>query len=160
MRIENRFVGLLLFFTLTLLGTGRVLQGGPGDTEFEKILDHYLIIQDALASDSLAGVEQAGERISRITAEARVTDGKAEKLFREMGGAAGDMAGKSLAEARQSFGTLSAAALVYLNQHYSGSRTFYRYFCGMAKKGWIQAREGVRNPYYGSEMLQCGELVK
>jgi hypothetical protein len=30
----------------------------------------------------------------------------------------------------------------------------------MVKKNWLQPDKSVRNPYYGSSMLTCGELVK
>jgi hypothetical protein len=32
-------------------------------------------------------------------------------------------------------------------------------FCSMAKGSWLQKRGEVRNPYYGSSMLTCGEVV-
>jgi hypothetical protein len=30
----------------------------------------------------------------------------------------------------------------------------------MVKKNWLQADKEIRNPYYGSSMLKCGELVQ
>jgi hypothetical protein len=31
-------------------------------------------------------------------------------------------------------------------------------YCPMVKKSWLQREEQVRNPYYGAQMLTCGEL--
>ena len=36
-------------------------------------------------------------------------------------------------------------------------------FCPMVKGGagdWLQQNDVLRNPYYGSEMLECGERVR
>jgi hypothetical protein len=32
-------------------------------------------------------------------------------------------------------------------------------YCPMAKKPWLQDSEEIANPYYGSKMLRCGEIV-
>jgi hypothetical protein len=29
----------------------------------------------------------------------------------------------------------------------------------MAKKPWLQDSEEITNPYYGSKMLRCGDIV-
>jgi len=30
----------------------------------------------------------------------------------------------------------------------------------MAKHAWLQKNAKIQNPYYGSEMLECGEFTK
>jgi hypothetical protein len=30
----------------------------------------------------------------------------------------------------------------------------------MIKKSWIQKDDAIKNPYYGSSMLTCGEIKK
>ncbi|MCB0295126.1 MAG: DUF3347 domain-containing protein, partial [Calditrichaeota bacterium] len=43
-------------------------------------------------------------------------------------------------------------------------RSVYRYHCPMAfdNKGadWLQDKQGVENPYFGSAMFRCGEEVE
>lgn len=31
--------------------------------------------------------------------------------------------------------------------------------CPMAKAKWIQPKGGIRNPYYGKSMLECGQKI-
>jgi hypothetical protein len=31
-------------------------------------------------------------------------------------------------------------------------------YCPMAKRSWLQRDDRLRNPYYGSAMLSCGEF--
>ncbi len=33
------------------------------------------------------------------------------------------------------------------------------YYCPMADAYWVQKSGAVKNPYYGSKMLGCGEVV-
>ena len=43
------------------------------------------------------------------------------------------------------------------------TRVFRHFFCPMVKEGegdWLQFAERISNPYYGSQMLRCGELVR
>ena len=89
----------------------------------------------------------------------QTTDVQAKKLLKQIQTAAHQMHGKDLSQTREQFFELSKPLLAYLNQYYSGDKTFYRYFCSMAKKGWIQPDKGVHNPYMGSSMPTCGELI-
>ena len=46
----------------------------------------------------------------------------------------------------------------------AGESSIYVYHCPMAFKGkgadWIQNKAGVENPYYGSRMFTCGDVVR
>ena len=47
---------------------------------------------------------------------------------------------------------------------HAGQTSYFLIFCPMAFDGrgatWLQDREQVNNPYFGSMMLGCGELEK
>ena len=44
------------------------------------------------------------------------------------------------------------------------TETVYYQFCPMANEGkganWLSKESGVKNPYYGSQMLTCGKTVE
>ena len=44
------------------------------------------------------------------------------------------------------------------------AETVYYQFCPMANDGkganWLSKESGVKNPYYGSQMLSCGKTVE
>lgn len=71
----------------------------------------------------------------------------------------------SLDDARKNFKPISHATLV-LATHIRGkgaSQSFHQFFCPMVKEGegdWLQANDQLLNPYYGSQMLRCGEHVR
>jgi hypothetical protein len=148
----------ILYFCLTFMFAGFVY-AGSADKEVEGILDLYFVIQASLAKDSTQGLDLAAQRIDKIAAVKGTADPRVQKLLAQVEKAAKQIQGKDLKQTREQFFELSKPLLAYLHQFYSGKRQFYRYFCSMAKKGWIQPQKPVRNPYFGSSMLTCGNLI-
>jgi hypothetical protein len=75
--------------------------------------------------------------------------------------AAGDLARQTtIADARQAFGTMSAALVAYVKANRSALGDGVRIaYCPMVRKSWLQKDGPIENPYYGSRMLACGELT-
>jgi hypothetical protein len=88
------------------------------------------------------------------------SDKAVRDLLNQILTAAHAIQGQPLNEARSVFFDLSRPLLVYLQQDHASKECYYRYFCPMAKKGWVQQTKEIRNPYYGSSMLICGEPIQ
>ncbi|RYG53246.1 MAG: DUF3347 domain-containing protein [Chitinophagaceae bacterium] len=41
-----------------------------------------------------------------------------------------------------------------------GDKPVYLQYCPMAKASWLSNENEIRNPYYGTAMLTCGEVKK
>lgn len=152
MRKSVSIATFVLFATLAF--------GGPVDSEIESILDEYFKIQASLAQDSTKGVDAAGSAIVHHVHQINASDPEVGTLLSELQSAAQQIQGKDLEAARSLFFDLSKPLLVYLNKFYSGEKANFRFFCSMAKKGWIQPDKATKNPYYGSSMLTCGTLIQ
>jgi len=146
-----------LFVILFVTGFG---VAAPTDPQFEKILDPYFDIQASLAADSTEGIESAAQSIQQLAAQVQTENSQIRQLVSDLELAAGKIQGKELEAARLVFFEMSKPLLVYLHQFYSGEREYFRYYCSMAKKGWIQPEKSIRNPYHGTSMLTCGELIE
>ena len=117
------------------------------------IVDPYLKIQSALASDSVEGVKaNAGD----IATAASALGAPAMKI---------DMAAIQLAsfaeleDARVKFGVLSEAIDTYMTGlHLTPPEGVKVAYCPMARKPWMQQAETIANPYYGTQMLTCGSF--
>jgi len=144
---------------LILLVPGLCL-AAPTDPQFEKILNYYFQIQATLASDSTDGIDAAGKTIDQLAVSVKTENSEIQGLAASVSAAAREIQGKDLEAARLRFFELSKPLLAYLHQFYQGEKDYFRYYCSMAKKGWIQAEKGTKNPYYGSSMLTCGELIQ
>jgi hypothetical protein len=124
-----------------------------GETISSSIVDPYLQIHEALADDKIDEVKaHAGEIATAATAlgaPAMKIDTAAVQLA-----AAGD-----LEDAREKFGTLSEAIDTYMKGLKLRAPDDVKVaFCPMVNKPWLQKGTAIRNPYYGSTMLTCGNL--
>ena len=110
----------------------------------------YLHIQVALANDSTDGVAEAARAIA---AEAARMGEKAAAI-----GVAAEAvaAAPDLGSARDAFGPLSDALIAYGREVGFGELRLA--YCPMVDKEWLQATSAIRNPFYGSMMLTCGEF--
>ena len=141
------------------------IAGAPGRT-LEELYAAYFATQATLAAD---------REVSE--SEANALHGAAEKLASDrdvpesLVEAADTIAKQSehlhhqgLAKARLAFRPISQA-IVRLAAHARGDDAktrFLHFFCPMVKDGggdWLQANEPLANPYFGAEMLRCGEKV-
>ncbi|MFV2072053.1 MAG: hypothetical protein ACC742_05295 [Thermoanaerobaculales bacterium] len=170
MRKITMIVGFLSLSAV--LASPLAAHGGAeaGGTVFEQIMSHYEAIHASLAGDTIEGVaEHAGEiqRIARETASSfsagtagvATGDGKeCQSLLPEVEGSAKTLvSATTLENARLAFAELSRP-LVRYREMVSGERPNV-VFCSMAKKPWLQDSDVITNPYYGSKMLRCGDIV-
>ena len=67
-----------------------------------------------------------------------------------------------IAKQRISFTTLSNEAISIFKESEIASGSIYVQYCPMANEGegayWLSSEEEIMNPYYGDEMLNCGEV--
>ena len=115
----------------------------------------YLRIQIGLADDSLAPVAADAAQIvvaaDKLGTPAKTLSAAAAELQQ-----ASDLEG-----AREAFGRLSTALIEYSESTETalGPDTNVAY-CPMVKKSWLQQGKKIANPYGGTKMRSCGEIVK
>jgi hypothetical protein len=144
------FVFLVGLFLLTF--SSKLFAGGA---EAQSVLEPYVQIQRALASDQFQGVPaQAGALSKALEGDAWRDAPPAlrqalEKLLKA----------KDIWSARLAFKELSSALIPYLKGKGIKTGRYVIAHCPMVDGDWIQEGKEVRNPYYGSEMLECGEVT-
>ena len=117
------------------------------------VIDPYLKIGSALASDSMDGVTANAGEIATAASALGALAFKIDTAAAQLTGAA------DLADARAKFGVLSEAIDAYMtNQHLTSPEGVRVAFCPMVVKPWLQKDGELRNPYYGSQMLTCGSF--
>jgi hypothetical protein len=117
------------------------------------IVDPYVRVQAALAADKIDGVKAdaaaIGAAAGKLGEPAKPIAAAAKRL---------EDAG-SIKDARKAFGEVSDALFAYIKatgaSMPSGVKTAY---CPMVNKSWLQKGDKIQNPYYGSEMLDCGSF--
>jgi Cu(I)/Ag(I) efflux system membrane fusion protein len=154
-------ISTIVFLALLVPAT---LQAGPpppsrpssGDRQAVG-LTSYETIREALSRDSLEGIAAAASSLER---ELRSVTGPAKDAASEVSRATKRLAAESssLDKAREAFKPLSEAYIRYLEKSHATGE-LVRFHCPMAKADWIQANRKAANPYFGSSMSGCGEVV-
>ncbi len=136
-----------------------------------ELLPSYYEAQQALARDSLDGLadmrKRLQDKIPNLAEQARHLPDAHRKHFKM----ALDKLEKSLATwelknietARQGFQVVSKEMISLRQDFYqgqTGAQTAYKFYCSMVPAYWLQSGKETKNPYYGSSMLGCGELLK
>jgi hypothetical protein len=147
---------LIGFILATMVGT--IAAGVPSISE--QLLEPYYSIHKSLASDTSKGVSTSAAQIEKISREAAGKDLQMKSQLVALADAAAKLQTSDLKSARNGFGELSDKLIAYLQKAKAQHNPPYQVYCPMLKKNWLQADKEIRNPYYGSSMPTCGELVE
>lgn len=130
----------------------------PADLKDEKsqeVYNDYLKLKDVLVSSDAAGAQAAGKELAAALANVKGCENTAS-LANKIA-AVGD-----LKTQRMHFTALSSDVVALMKHTDVNSGAMYVQHCPMANGGqggyWLAAEKEVRNPYYGDEMLNCGEV--
>tara|TARA_R110002111_G_scaffold247140_5_gene310196 strand:+ start:8980 stop:11070 length:2091 start_codon:yes stop_codon:yes gene_type:complete len=141
------------------------LSGQPGKT-LDELYSTYFSIQKMFASDKKITEAQAktlNQLSTQLAGDSRLSEPVRSEL-KQIATDAEHLHHLSLDEARKKFKTISHAVVALATQvRGSDNRlSFHHFFCPMVPQGegdWLQADDKLLNPYFGSKMLHCGELV-
>lgn len=120
------------------------------DISVKELLPGYIAIQEALADDELSLAKQKANELEKQAKNAGGKELKAVKASLSIFQKA-----KSLSDARKEFKKLSAPFVKWMGSNKSSE--FDIVYCSMAEAKWVQKKGEVLNPYFGKEMLRCGE---
>ncbi len=137
--------------------------------QFQPVLVDYLKFKDALVNDDFSSatklVTQLNKQIKEINRSQfeDVTAKTWESFKKELVKDTKAMtAAKDIQEIRNNFDELSETIIGMVNTFQLANKEIYVLHCPMANnnKGafWLSESSEVKNPYYGSAMLTCGEV--
>lgn len=140
---------------------------GPTGENLERLFEAYFEIQQSLAADRKP-TENSAVKLNTLASElANLPDlGEAVKKQVEIIKQHSEhLHHLTLEKARIEFKSISHAVitLATLVRGETAETTFHQFFCPMVPEGegdWLQPNEQLVNPYWGSKMLTCGDLVR
>jgi Cu(I)/Ag(I) efflux system membrane fusion protein len=139
-------------------------RAGSTQTPAQKLISAYLSVQKKLAADDAKGAKTAFAQL-RSAAEAKELTGDAALKQKLVSAAVSGANAKDIDAARAAFGQSSDSLLDWLRREGNALGQSVRVaHCPMARDGkgarWVQTDAKVANPYFGSEMLECGSIEK
>jgi Cu(I)/Ag(I) efflux system membrane fusion protein len=140
---------------------------GKAGQSLEDLYAAYFQVHQALASDKRppADAAQALHDAAKKLASGPELPQPSARLAQEIAAQSEHLHHLELAEARKAFKPISHAVVTLATQARSeGARSpFTHFYCPMVSGGggdWLQSTDQLLNPYFGSEMLRCGEKVE
>jgi hypothetical protein len=135
-------------------------------SQLQTVYDAYFTVKDALIkSDAKLTSAKAKDLLTAITAV------KMDKLKSDEHTAWMKVVKKLTADAksisttadlkkqRETFKSLSKSTYELIKISKSDA-VVYKQYCPMADADWLSKEKAVKNPYYGSSMLTCGNVVE
>jgi Cu(I)/Ag(I) efflux system membrane fusion protein len=150
---------------LELPESAPIMLAGEAAEMFDRAYDAYFEIQCAMAADMSpppVAINMFMDSLARLEMSSEIPD-EAQKQLAKSRRAAARMDG-SLETAREAYRKVSHGMLLAATSA-RGPKTakaLMHYYCPMVPGGggdWIQPGGEVANPYWGDEMLRCGEVV-
>jgi hypothetical protein len=136
---------------MVLALVGATVVAGAEQPPAQRLVDSYLTVHAALASDTLEGVPAA---VKSLVEQAKAMGAAGEPVVTATRAVA---EAKDIKAARTAFGPLSDAVIAVVRADPAAHEVKLAY-CPMADASWLQKEGTIRNPYYGSSMLTCGEF--
>ena len=121
------------------------------------LLDNYIDVKNALVSSNGVAASESINILYNTVKEEETFPQKAEllkaseKLYK---------AGNNIDKQRAALNYVSNVMWELVKGSEKVDETIYYQYCPMKKAHWLSLEKEIKNPYYGSSMLTCGEVVE
>jgi hypothetical protein len=131
------------------------------------IIDAYLAVKDALVADNSSDATEKSKALTEALKAYDIASSQGEdieeleRVQTEAAQFASNIASDDIAVQRESFQALSVLMKDFLRIA-GADRTLYHQYCPMYKNNtggmWLSASSDIKNPLFGSSMLNCGAV--
>jgi hypothetical protein len=150
---------LLLMIALTAISFSHK-SFAQDTTKASELLSHYYALKNALVASNS---NQAASHAAAFLKTANGIDNKAisEGNISKLVTGAGKISGtKDLKKQREYFASFSTNMAALSKAVKLSDEPVYLAYCPMKKASWLTSEKAIKNPYYGSSMLTCGEITE
>jgi hypothetical protein len=127
-------------------------------TQSSSLRTSYYNLKDALvSSNSSSAATSAGEFVKALNNIDKETI-KDESRIALLSDANTISQTKDLKVQREKFTTLSTNMFALAKTVKLSAEPIYQQYCPMKKASWLSNNKAIKNPYYGSAMLTCGNV--
>lgn len=152
---------IFVAFTLFVAGFQKMTaQDSTQQIQLTQLLSHYYGVKDALVDGNSANASlKATAFIKNVNSidYKLISEGNINALLKD---ATIISETKELKVQREHFVNFSNNMAVLAKGVKLTSQTVYLDYCPMKKANWLSSEKDIKNPYYGSSMLTCGNIVE
>ena len=150
-------------------GSGKMMAENAGNNATNTIIDNYLQIKNALVADDQEAAAQAGGKLVGEFEDFDQSNYSSEEqqeladIIEDAKEHAEHIAESAIDHQREHFDILSKDVIDMIAIT-GTNKKLYQDFCPMYNnnKGaqWLSASKEIKNPYFGSKMMDCGKIQK
>jgi hypothetical protein len=133
---------------------------GSSQQQLSQMLSSYYNIKNALVTGDAASASSNADQFLRVVNAIDfkvISEGNLHILSEDAGKISST---KDLNKQREYFVSLSSNMATVAQSVRLDSQPVYLQYCPMKKASWLSSEKAIRNPYYGSSMLTCGNLTE
>lgn len=153
-----------LFFIIALISTAFVQTGLGQDsahqTSLSSLLPQYFAVKDALVSgNGTMASTKAGEFLETLNSinNKVISEGNINALRKDVTSISNT---RDVKKQREYFSNFSNNMIALAKTLKLSNEPVYQAFCPMKKANWLSSDQTIKNPYFGSSMLNCGKVVE
>lgn len=125
-----------------------------------QLLSHYYALKDALVSGKPDQASSHAQAFQKAAGTVDFTAANENNLNTLVKAAEKISETKDLKKQREYFASLSTNLVTLASSVKLTDQPLYVAYCPMKKASWLTSEKAIKNPYYGSSMLTCGEITK
>lgn len=145
-------------FTATLALISQILFAQTKSTAPNQLLKSYYEVKNALVtgnSENAAANAEAFVKTANTVDYKVISEGNVNILLKDAGAISST---KDIKKQREAFVNLSKNMAEIAKVTKLSDEPIYKQYCPMKKAYWLSNEKTIKNPYYGSSMLSCGNV--
>ena len=127
------------------------------DAKAQTIYNDYITLKNSLVATKFEGAQQSATKLKESLASYPGCENTA-LIAGKISSA------KNISDQRKEFTLLSSDVIAMFKHADVSGGSIYVQHCPMANNGnggdWLSSEKKIQNPYYGSEMMECGGVVE
>lgn len=132
----------------------------PAQSQFSSLLEQYYGIKNALVGGNGANAALQAEAFLKTISNPGFKSASQENIKNLQEDAAAISRTKDVARQRNYFARFSSNMTVLAKEAQHLAKPIYQLYCPMKKTTWLSEEKDIKNPYYGSVMLTCGQVTQ
>lgn len=157
--MKKFFIAIAVLFASATSHTVQA-QDTADSIRLSQMLQSYYNIKDALvAGNNKTASESATAFIKNLNGISLqlISEGNVNTLLKDAGTIAD---AKSIDKQRAAFAKFSSNMTDVAKALKLSDQPVYIQYCPMKKASWLSSEQAIKNPYYGSSMLTCGQVTE
>lgn len=154
----KKFLSILVIFTI-IFSYVVLAQDAVKPPQLKQLLSEYYGIKDALVAGNAATASSKAEAFIKAVNAVDykiISEGNITTLAKDAGAIAKS---SDIKKQREIFANLSSNMAAVAKSVKLSDEPVYQQYCPMKKASWLSNEKAIKNPYYGSAMLTCGQVT-